>query len=116
MIEADYNFYNLTYGGTIAEEDFNRLRKRACIEIENMTFGRVNGAKDTETVERVKLAECAVIDELTRIENGVVVSASNDGYSETYQVNRNARQRLSDVAARYLALTGLMYCGGFPRC
>lgn len=115
MIEADYTFYRLTYGGTLAEEDFTRLRTRARVEIENITFGRSNGATDPDTVERVKLAECAVIDELTRTENGVVVSASNDGYSETYQVTRNARQRLYDAAARYLALTGLLYCGGLAR-
>lgn len=116
MVEADYNFYSLVYGGTMPEDDFNRLRTRARIEIENLTFRRVNNVTDESVIERVKLAECAVIDELTRTENGVVVSASNDGYSETYQTNRNAKQRLYDAASRYLALTGLLYCGGFPRC
>lgn len=116
MIEADYNFYYTTYGGSAPEEVFYRFKKRACIEVENLTFGRANSVTDEDTVERVKMAECAVVDELTRTENGVIVSASNDGYSETYQANRTAKQRLRDAALRYLALTGLMYQGGFRRC
>lgn len=116
MIEADYTFYTTTYGGSAPEEEFNRLKKRAILEVENITFGRVNGVLDERTAERVKMAECAVIDALASTRNGVIVSASNDGYSETYQANQTVRQRLYDAAARYLALTGLMFQGGFRRC
>ena len=116
MIEADYTFYRDTYKGSLDYTAFQRLITRAVIEVDNMTFGRARSVTDAETVNRVKLAECAVIDELAHSENGIVVSATNDGYSESYQNTRNAGQRIKDAASCYLALTGLLYCGGLPRC
>lgn len=116
MIEADYTFYANTYKGTLSEADFNRLLPRASAEIDALTFGRCNATLSAGAQNRVKLAMCAVIDELNATSGGVVASASNDGYSETYAVQRTATQRIKDTAAAYLATTGLMFCGGLPRC
>lgn len=116
MCGADYGFYTAVYGGQLAEAEFNRLRARARLEIENLTFGRAYSVTDEDTITRVKMAECAVVDELSRMRNGVLSSASNDGYSETYVTSRTALQRINDAAARYLALTGLTFAGGVARC
>lgn len=116
MCGADYGFYATVYGGQLAEAEYKRLRARARLEIENLTFGRAYSVTDEDTITRVKMAECAVADELSRMKNGVLASASNDGYSETYVTTRSARQRVSDAAARYLALTGLLFAGGVARC
>ena len=116
MCGADYGFYTVVYGGQLAEAEYNRFRARAHIEIDNLTFGRAYSATDEDTITRVKMAECAVVDELSRTRNGVLASASNDGYSESYVTTRSARQRVNDAAARYLALTGLLFAGGVQRC
>lgn len=108
----DYAFYQ-AMGGTLSEADFMRLRGRAWAYLEALTIGRVGKALLGPTAERVKRACCAVVDECAAQEKGgEVVSASNDGYSETYAGSgRTAAQRLYDAAALYLVPTGLLYAG-----
>lgn len=108
----DYAFYR-AMGGTLSETDFIRLRGRAWAYLDGLTMGRVNGALPTQTAVRVKRACCAAADEYAAQEQGgEVVSASNDGYSESYAGSgRTAVQRLYDAAALHLAPTGLLYAG-----
>lgn len=108
----DYAFYQ-AMGGTLSEADFMRLWGHAWAYLEALTMGRVGKALLGPTAERVKRACCAVVDECAAQEKGgEVVSASNDGYSETYAGSgRTAAQRLYDAAALYLVPTGLLYAG-----
>lgn len=100
-------------GGTLSEEEFVRLCGRAWAYLEALTMGRVSKALPGPVAERVKRACCAVADEYAAQEKGgEVVSANNDGYSETFAGSgRTAAQRLYDAAALYLAPTGLLYAG-----
>lgn len=108
----DYAFYR-AMGGTLSEEEFMRLRGKAWAYLDTLTMGRVDKAIPGPAAERVKRACCAVADEYAAQEKGgEVVSASNDGYSETYAGSgRTAAQRLYDAAVLYLAPTGLLYTG-----
>lgn len=115
MIRAGYTFYVETFGGALSEEQFNSLIPKACAVVDALTFGRCVNLPDV-VADKVKSAECAVVDEMNATSGGVVASASNDGYSETYAITRTAEQRLKDAAALYLAATGLMFCGGLRRC
>lgn len=114
-MNADYIFYTQTYGGTMTEEEFSRYYPKAKATIEALTFGRSETATGKVAL-KVQQAICAVVDELGATSNGILASASNDGYSETYAVSRSAEQRLQDAAYLYLASTGLMFRGGLRRC
>lgn len=115
MIVADYTYYAETFGGGLSEAEFNRLAPKAAATIDALTFGRCVNLPDP-VADNVRSAMCAVVDEIDATAGGVVASASNDGYTETYAVTRTADQRLRDVASLYLAATGLMFCGGLRRC
>ena len=109
----DYAFYQ-AMGGALSEADFTRLRGRAWAYLDALTMGlAVPASLPKPYVEKVKLACCAVVDEYAAQEQGgEVVSASNDGYSETYAGSgRTAAQRLYIAAALYLVPTGLLYAG-----
>lgn len=108
----DYGFYR-AIGGTLSEADFLRLCGTAWAYLDGLTLGRVGRPLPARSAERVKRACCAVADEYAAQEKGgEVVSASNDGYSETYAGSgRTAGQRLYDAAALYLVPTGLLYAG-----
>lgn len=113
----DYAFYQ-AFGGTLGEAEFLRLRGRAGAYLDAMTMGRASGALPAPAAERVKRACCAVVDEYAAQERGgEVVSASNDGYSESYAGSgRTAGQRLYDAAVLHLAPTGLLYAGMGGHC
>lgn len=114
----DYAFYQ-AWGGSLSEADFLRLRARAWAYLDGLTLGRVSRLLPGPSAERVKRACCAVADEYAAQEQGgEVVSASNDGYSESYAGSgRTAAQRLYDAAALHLTPTGLLYAGmGGCRC
>lgn len=100
-------------GGTLSEEEFVRLLEKAWAYLDGLTLGRVNRLLPGPSADRVKRACCAVADEYAAQEQGgEVVSASNDGYSETYAGSgQTAPQRLYCAAALYLAPTGLLYTG-----
>lgn len=115
MIRADYAYYVRTFGGSLSEDEFNSLIPRAAATVDALTFGRCDNLSGA-LADKVKSAQCAVVDEMQATSGGVVASASNDGYSETYAVTRTAEQRLKDAAALYLSATGLMFCGGLRRC
>ncbi len=83
------------------------------ILIESWTGGRSKEATGfkAERVEALKEALEAEIEKYNELnENGALKSVTNDGYSETYQVERREdfEKRLKSLAYTYLSGTGLM--------
>lgn len=120
MAYADYAFYTGTYLGTaIAEADFPQLALRASAVIDAATFGRAAKLETTDEIyEQVKMATCAIADELQRQDKNPVdgiTSESQGRYSVSYAANssktKSNQAKLFDVAKLYLANTGLMYTG-----
>lgn len=110
---ADFSFYAGEYFGLLKEEEFARLSVRAKAEIDRLTFGRAETATEG-ALHAVKLAQCAVVDELAHMEQGgEITSESNDGVSRSYAagVARSKSQRIADAARVYLNMTSLCYAG-----
>ena len=111
---ADYTFYVNDFHGTISEADFNRLSVLATAHINDITHNR---AKSTtgDDLEAVKLAFCAVVNELDKQEHGgIVTSENNDGISRSYAtgtVVKSERQRIYSAAEIYLSGTNLLFVG-----
>ena len=111
MAYSDYAFYKDEYKGMLAEEVFTRLLPRATAEIDRMTLNRARTASG-ENGAAVKLAECAVVEELNNqgaYGAGDIVSESNDGISRSYATGnvKTSRQRINAAADTYLYNTGL---------
>lgn len=110
---ADHKFYTDTFYGTLSEEDFKRLSVRATAEINRITFNRAATATGAD-LEAVKLAQCAVVEELYKIEmGGDIASESNDGVSRSYASGaaRSKMQRIVEAARVYLDTTNLCFAG-----
>lgn len=113
---ADYAFYIGTYNGALTETEYLRFGVRATAEINRITSQRAKTATG-EDLELVKLAECAVIDELSYQSlggSGDVTSESNDGISRSYAtgaVAKSSRQRIDAAAYTWLSDTSLLYVG-----
>lgn len=113
---GNYAFYTGTYNGVLTEPEYNRLAVRASAEINRITSQRAKDAKG-ETLELVKFAECAVIDELSYQSlggSGDVTSESNDGISRSYAtgaVAKSSRQRIDAAAYTWLCDTNLLFVG-----
>lgn len=113
---SDFVFYTGTYNGALTEEEYKRFSVRASAEIDRMTSQRAKTATG-ETLDFVKLAECAVIDELSYQSlggSGDVTSESNDGISRSYAtgaVSKSSRQRIEAAAFTFLCNTNLLYVG-----
>ena len=108
---ADFGFYANSYKGTLNAEAFDRLAVRAWAEINRLTNGKALNATGND-LEAVRYAQCAIVDELKRQEDGIageVVSESNDGISRSYAsgVARTARQRIDAAALVWLHNTNL---------
>lgn len=108
----DYDFYR-SLGGTLDQEDFTRLVWQAWSYLEALTLGRVDRTLPAAADKKVKQCCCALVDEYAAQEKGgEVVSASNDGYTESYAASgKTPDQRLYTIAAIHLAATGLLYSG-----
>lgn len=111
---SNYTFYTDEYKGTVSEADFTRLSVLATAHINRITNGRAETATG-QVLDAVKLAECAIVDELERQEHGGVVTAeSNDGISRSYATSavvKSATQRIYSVAEVFLCNTNLLYVG-----
>lgn len=110
---ADFAFYKDEYFGLLTEEVFKRLSVRGVAEINRLTFGLAATATG-DNLTAVKLAQCAVVDELAYMERGgEITSESNDGVSRSYAAGavRSKSQRIADAARVYLAATNLCYAG-----
>lgn len=110
---VEYTFYVLDFRGKLSEPEFDRLSVRAAAYLDTLTTGRINRPDlPAQAVHKARLALCACIDELARIEEGTVTAESNDGVSVTYaRSNATDDQRLYRAAAAYLTTTGLLYRG-----
>lgn len=108
----DYDLYR-SLGGTLNQENFTRNAWKAWAYLEALTLGRVNGPLPAAVEKKVKQCCCALADEYAAQEKGgEVVSASNDGYTESYAASgKTPDQRLYAIAAIHLATTGLLYTG-----
>lgn len=109
---TDYTFYKDTYNGKAGEEIYSRFSKLANAHVNRITSGRAKTAEG-ETLEAVKMAECAVIDELEmQDKGGVITSESNDGISRSFSAStKTAEQRIYSVASVYLSETNLLFAG-----
>lgn len=109
---SDYNFYLNEYSGKAGEEIYSRFSRLANAHINRITSNRAKTATG-EALEAVKMAECAVIDELDlQDKGGVVTSESNDGISRSFSASaKTAEQRIYAVASVYLSETGLLFVG-----
>ncbi len=116
---ADYAFYTLTYlGAAIAQADFDRLALRASVVIDQVTYGRaapvIAAGEDADAIEKIKLATCAVAEELQSQSQGGQIQSERVGqHSVTYNVGQatSEKHRLSEAAKLYLWSTDLMYRG-----
>lgn len=111
---ADYSFYTNTYRGTLGDEEYTRLVVRASAEIDRLTFNRAASSTGA-ALEAVKMAECAVVDELNYLEmGGDITSESNDGISRSYasaSISRSKTQRIQAAAEVWLSKTNLCFAG-----
>lgn len=111
---SDFAFYRDTYKGTATEETFSRLAVPASAHINRITANRAPTATGAD-LEAVKMATCAVIDELERQEHGGIITAeSNDGISRSFAtgtVVKSATQRIDAAAELFLCTTNLMFAG-----
>ena len=110
---ADFTYYQTTYGGTVGEAEFSRFSSRAGAHINQMTGGRAALAKG-ETLEAVKMAQCAIVDELClQSQGGVITAESNDGISRSYATAavRTQAQRVYSAAEIHLCNTNLLFVG-----
>jgi hypothetical protein len=121
---ADYAYYTATFLGTaIASADFGRLSVRASKHIDALTFGRaaaiITADTDTDKIDAIKMAMCAVADELQKDETSGgrdnVTSEKVGNVSVSYgasgQMTKTLGQKISDAALLWLWETDLMYRG-----
>lgn len=111
---ADFTFYLNNYKGTENEAEFSRLSVPAAAHINRITNGRAKTATGAD-LEAVKMAQCAVIDEIKKQESGGTITAeSNDGISRSYAVGsviKSNTQRIYAAAELFLSSTNLLYAG-----
>lgn len=115
---ADYTYYTGTYLGTaIAESAFPQLALRATAVIDQLTFNRasvvVETGTDTDTIDKIKMATCAVAEKLQGLEasGGTIQSERVGNVSVTYADSKPTQWILTDSAKVYLWDTDLMYRG-----
>lgn len=115
---VDFNFYSGVYLGTaIAQADFPRLALRASEIVDELTFSQVaaivTAGTDTALIAKIKMATCAVADEIFSAEasGGSIASERVGGLSVTYHNPRTAEKRYQLAVKRYLWDDELMYGG-----
>ena len=120
---VDFTYYSDVYfGSSVSVEDFNRLAVNASSRIDQLTFDRAlpiieeQVDPDLVLIERIKMATCAVIDEIQKWnsigEFGRVKQESVGQHSVTYMDDKTTYYDGTRTAAKqYLGTTGLMYPG-----
>ena len=118
MAYADYTFYTASYlGDAIAQANFARLALRASSVIDQVTYDRAAGivtaGTDTTTINKIKMATCAVAETVQRLEasGGAVTSERIGSHSVSYAAAKSERAQIVEAAKPYLWNTGLMYQG-----
>ena len=118
----DLTYYKTVFLGiVIADDDLPRMALRASAQIDNITFRRagpvVTAATDTATIDLIKMATCAVAEELQAQDLGTsgngIQSESVGSNSVSYTAGSvlTFDQKIQRAARTYLGLTGLMYKG-----
>lgn len=121
---TDYTFYTDTYLGTvIASVDFAALALRASATLDQLTYNRVaaivTAATDTDTIDKIKKATCALAEELQLQDDagGIdgIASESVGNHSVSYADNSsrkstNLNKNFNAVSA-WLTGTDLLYKG-----
>lgn len=118
MAYADYTYYKEEYLGTLAEDVFLRLARKATAFLNLVTGGNIT-EEDAE-LDEIKEACCGLVDIYDKFEKGGDVSSeTNDGISVSYTIGsstvKTEAQQLYDVVELYLGNTGLLY-RGVGRC
>lgn len=117
---VDFNFYTGEYGGsTVVSSEFQLHALKASAFIDQLTSNRVaaiiTAGTDTDKIQAIKLAVCAVIDEQAKLEaaGGVIASESVGSHSVTYAnaQSDNREKKLGDAARLFLSNTGLLFRG-----
>lgn len=116
---ADYTYYTDTYlGESIPSGSFARLSTRSSAIIDRITFQRAEDVTDSDDLDAIKMATCAIADEMYEIErsgNAGVTSESVGRHSVTYTKGskkyQSATVRYIEAARLYLEETGLMFRG-----
>jgi hypothetical protein len=119
---VDYQFYSGVYGGTaVASSDFFPLEIKASAYLDLITSDRaaaiITTGTDTATIQKIKLAVCAMIDEQYRIESsgGIIASESVGAHSVSYAVLQSQKAsimtKLTEAAKPFLISTGLLFRG-----
>lgn len=120
MAYADFAYYSETfYGDMIPEESFDKYITRASVYIDRLTMNR---AREYTADDAVKKATCAVAEQYmlianarTSIANGEIASESVGSHSVSYrsgvETAASLEAGLYNIAAGYLASTGLLYRG-----
>jgi hypothetical protein len=111
---ADFAFYLNDFHGTLGEETFSRLSIIAKAHIDRITSNKAVTATGNDLLA-VKLAFCAVVDELDKQEQGgIIASESNDGISRSYvtgSIVKSSTQRINAAANVFLSSTNLLFVG-----
>ena len=122
---ADYEFYRETYyGDQLTAENYPKYASRADSYLDELTMGRYACDRlPTETVEAVKMAECAIADLCLNLEQaqlqsdaawkvqGEKVGNHTVTYRNNAEIVQQTEQQIRKVATRYLARYGLLYKG-----
>lgn len=120
---ADVTFYKKNYlidrTEVIPEKEFSHWSMLASSEICERTFGKTDFIDDIP--DSVRMCCCEVAERLYRQEsvrgdNGMILqSYGNDGETGTFKADEFSADALksavSDVVNKWLANTGLLYCG-----
>lgn len=114
MLTVDYEFYKSAYhGAAIGESEWPVFSRDAAAYVDAITFGRITDSLPADTLERCRMAICAVAErDFQQSQGGEVASASNDGYSESYVTSgQTPAQRRRAAASDWLYPTRLLYRG-----
>ncbi|MBP3415310.1 MAG: hypothetical protein J6L81_08960 [Clostridia bacterium] len=120
MAYATHEFYTLYYKGKASYEVFDRFCDKAHAQLLRLTFGRAGQIEryDEALKTNIKLAECAILDELIAQEampRSGVTSQTTGRVSVSYDAgiigNAAKDKGCYEAAAVYLSGTELMYRG-----
>ena len=126
---ADYEFYRETYfGDLLTAENFAKYASRADAFLDELTTGRYkNDRLRAETLEAVRMAECAIADLCLNLEQASLQSDAawkvqsekvgnhTVSFRNNAEITEQTEKQIRKTAERYLGRWGLLY-RGMPLC
>lgn len=107
---ADYR--DLYHGSRLTEAEFEEYAARAGDYLELLTFARCAGELPEKTRQAVRMACCALAEELGRQQSEPELRSSRVGqWSCTYAPEPSRERCLADAARLHLRGTGLLWRG-----